>query len=76
MKKPSTIKELALSALIYNSVSILGPLLIFVIGITLDKIFETKPKILLVCVLFAFISTNILIFKKVKKLTKKFDEDK
>jgi len=77
MKKPSTIKELALSALIYNSVSILGPLLIFVvIGITLDKIFETKPKILLVCVLLAFVSTNILIFKKVKKLTKKFNEDK
>ena len=77
MKKPKTVKELALAMLVYNSASILGPLLIFVIiGIILDKIFETKPIILLVCVLLAFISTNILIFKKVKKLTKKFDEDK
>jgi len=76
MKKPDTVKELALGMLIYNSTSIIGPLSIFVIiGIILDKIFKTKPIILLVCVLLAFISTNILIFKKVKKLTKKFDED-
>ncbi len=75
MKKLATVKELVLSTLVYNSTSILGPLLIFVvIGITLDKIFETKPKILLVCVLLAFVFTNILIFKKVKKLIKKFDE--
>lgn len=75
MKKPSTVKELIVSTLIYNSTQIFGPLLIFVIiGIALDKIFETRPKILLICVLLAFIFTNILVFKKVKKLIKKFDE--
>lgn len=73
-KVPTTVKELALGMLYHTSASIFGPLLIFIpIGFFLDKYFQTKPWILLGSVLIAFILTNVLIFKKIRKLMKKFD---
>ena len=74
MEKPTTVKQLALGVLFYNGVSIIGPLLFFVvIGIMMDNFFQTKPIILIVCILLAFITTNILMFKKIRKLMKNFD---
>lgn len=53
----------------YSIGSILGPLLVFGgIGIILDRYFKTSPWALLICVFISFIVTNILLFKKVKKL--------
>lgn len=63
------VKDLALGVAMYSGYSILGPLLIFaLVGYVLDRLFETKPAILLICILLAFITTNYLIYKKVKKM--------
>lgn len=60
---------------IYTSASILGPLLIFGgLGIFLDKTFNTKPVILIVSIIVAFIFTNIFLYKKVKFLINKINQ--
>lgn len=59
----------------YSSFSILGPLLIIGgLGLYLDKIFNTKPWLLIISVFIAFIITNILLFKKVMALNKMIKE--
>lgn len=74
LQKPNNLKDLALGMITYNASSILGPLIIFLIlGFTLDKLLNTKPIMLICSVILAFITTNILIIKKTKKLIKEFN---
>lgn len=73
LKKPTSMKELALGMITYNAFSILGPLITFLIlGFILDYIFKTKPIMLICGVVIAFIITNILTFRKIKRLIKDF----
>lgn len=68
------IKEIAVASAMYSLGSILGPLLVIGgLGLILDKIFQTHPWFLLGGVLVAFIVTNILLFKKIKKINKMMD---
>lgn len=68
----SETKKLAWAIAGYSSASILGPMLLFgAVGIFLDKHFDSKPKILLVCMGIAFIFSNILLFRKRNYLMKK-----
>lgn len=74
LKKPSSMKELALGMITYNASSILGPLIVFlIIGFILDKIFDTKPIFMIGSVVVAFIVTNILMFGRIKKLIREFN---
>lgn len=64
-------KELAIGMFYYTSGSIIGPLLLFgVLGYLADKLFNTRPIFLAVGVFIAFVTTNILLFKKIKRLNK------
>lgn len=64
-----SVKELAVSMFYYASGSILGPLLIFGgLGYLADRLRGSGPMFLLIGVFFAFVITNILLFKKVKKI--------
>lgn len=73
-KAPTTVRQLAISMFSYSSASIFGPLLFFgSIGFFLDKYFDKKPLFIIISIFIAFISTNILIYKKIKKLIKKFE---
>lgn len=68
------IKEIAVASAMYSLGSILGPLLVIGgIGLILDKIFQTHPWFLLGGVLVAFVVTNVLLFKKIKKINKMMD---
>lgn len=67
-------KGLLLSATITGY--ILGPLVLFgLLGFFLDRHFETKPWILLASLAIAFVSTNILIYKRSSQIAKKFVEE-
>jgi len=71
-KKQNNIKQIAMLAGFYTSGSILGPLILCgTIGYFLDKVFETKPLIILISIFIAFIITNILLYKKVNWILKK-----
>lgn len=77
MTNKNSLKSLALSLVGYISVCIIGPLLILGgIGWYLDKRFDSGPKILLLAVLIAFIITNILLFRQLKRINKLIDENK
>jgi len=68
--EPKSVKSLAKNVLYYNSVSILGPLILFIgLGILLDNYLDTKPYLTMVGLIIAFIASNALIFSKVRKLT-------
>lgn len=70
-------KQLALSFVAYSSASIFGPLLVIGgIGWLLDKWLGTAPIILIISVFLAFITTNILLFKKIKMINKLIDRYK
>ncbi|MFC1644735.1 AtpZ/AtpI family protein [Patescibacteria group bacterium] len=59
----------------YTSASILGPILVFgSIGWMLDRRFETKPLWLLIFIGIAFIVTNVMLFKQVRKMTGMIDD--
>lgn len=74
VSNPPNLKELALSTFYYISGSIFGPLLIFMgLGYFLDKILKTKPVLLIFGFFIAFVTSNVLMFKKVVKLNKKID---
>jgi len=74
--KVKSVKELATGVLYYNASSILGPLILFVgLGLILDNALNTKPYLTLSGLVIAFITTNLLIFKKVKQLMKKFKKE-
>lgn len=69
-----SIREIIIASSLYSIGSILGPLLIFGgFGLILDRIFETKPVALLISILVAFIITNVLLFKKIKKINGMMD---
>ncbi len=64
------LRQIIFSSAAYSLSSILGPLLILgVPAYFLDTFLGTKPVIMLVAVFIAFIMTNILLFKKVKKIS-------
>ncbi|MFP4514774.1 MAG: AtpZ/AtpI family protein [Parcubacteria group bacterium] len=70
-------KQLALSFVAYSTASIFGPLLLIGgLGYFLDQYFNTMPIITIVAVFIAFIVTNILLFKKMKKVNKLIDQFK
>ncbi len=73
--KAKSVKELAKGVLYYNASSVLGPLILFVgLGLILDNTLDTKPYLTLSGLVIAFIITNLLIFKKVRQLMKKFKQ--
>ncbi len=73
----SDAKKLALSFVAYSSASIFGPLIVISgIGWFLDRLFKTSPVILIVSVFIAFIVTNVLLFKKLKKVNQLIDQYK
>lgn len=75
LKNPESIREIAFGMFTYTSGSILAPLIIFLpAGYFLDKYFQTKPLLLIVGILLAFVVTNVLIFKKIFRLMKKLDK--
>ena len=75
--KKQTVKGIAWAMGLYTSSSIIGPLVVFgVPGHLLDRYFGTGPAILLVSVILAFVATNFLLYRKVKILTRSFDEVK
>lgn len=75
LKKPSSVKDLALGMMSYTGASTFGPIVFLgLLGFFLDKYFDTKPFILLASICIAFAITNILIYKKISVLVKKFDE--
>jgi len=67
--KYSNVRQLAISMMAYGSASIFGPL-VFIggLGYFLDQKLGTKPIILIISIFIAFITTNILLFKKIKVL--------
>lgn len=67
----SSTKELVFSTFYYVGGSILGPLIFFLgLGYFLDKIFQTKPILLVVGFFIAFVTSNVLLFQKVQKINK------
>lgn len=68
MFKSGDKKELARAMALYISYSVIGPLLIFgAIGYVIDKLFETRF-FLLFSIFIAYIVSNVLMFKKLKKI--------
>jgi len=64
-----SLRQIIVSSAAYSLSSIIGPLLLFgVPAYFLDKFLGTKPVILLAAVFIAFITSNILLFKKVVKI--------
>lgn len=75
--EPKNVRELALSTLYYISGSIFGPLVFFLgLGYFLDKTFQTKPTMLVIGFFLAFVTSNILLFKKLTKINKLMDSHK
>lgn len=78
--KPSAVKDIATGILYYNAASILGPILFFVGGgLLLDKYFNTKPYLTIGGLVLSFIVSNVLILKKIRKLTgelKQYNKEK
>ncbi|MCF7820134.1 MAG: AtpZ/AtpI family protein [Candidatus Pacebacteria bacterium] len=74
MTKEYNFKTLALSLAGYISASIAGPLVVIGgIGWYLDRLFNSSPKILILSVFVAFIVTNILLFRQLKRINKTID---
>ena len=73
--KPTAIKDIATGMLYYNAASILGPILVFVGGgLLLDNYFNTKPYLTIGGLIIAFVFSNILILKRIRKLTSELKE--
>jgi len=67
-------REIIIASSLYSIGSILGPLLVFGgFGLILDRVFDTKPVALLINIFVAFIITNVLLFKKIKKINGMMD---
>lgn len=74
LTKDLNVKKLAYGMMAYTAGSILGPLVLFGGGgYIIDIYLETRPFGLIGGVLMAFVLTNILILKKVNKLSKKLN---
>src|SRR6056297_2662396 len=71
-----TTKDLMWGMAMYTGSSILGPLVILgALGYGLDWYFSTKPLFLISGVLLAFITTKVLVFKKLKKLNQEMEKE-
>jgi len=69
-------KEIARAMFLYISYSILGPLLVIGgIGYIIDRILKTKF-FLFFFIFIAYIVSNVLMFRKLKKLNKELDKIK
>lgn len=69
-----SVREIAVASAMYSLGSIFAPLLFFLgLGLLLDKIFKTHPLFLISGVFVAFIVTNVLLFKKIKKINQMMD---
>ena len=74
-KSSNSLTHLVWYVAAYSSASILGPLLVFgAVGFFLDWYFDTKPIILILSILVAFITTNFLLYKKIRSLNKEFEK--
>lgn len=63
------LRQIAVSAAAYSLSSILGPLLVLgVPAYFIDTWLGTRPVIMLVAVFIAFITTNILLYKKISQI--------
>lgn len=70
-----TVREIIIASAMYSIGSIFGPLLfIGGAGLLLDRFLGTSPWILLSSVFVSFIATNVLLFKKIKKLNSMMDD--
>lgn len=77
-------RQFYISSAAYSLSSIIGPLLMFgVPAYFLDQYLGTNPLLLLVAVGISFVVTNVLLFRKVKKINQmissyipKDDDDK
>ncbi|MFA4834314.1 MAG: AtpZ/AtpI family protein [Patescibacteria group bacterium] len=77
LDKYKNVRQLSWALAFYSSTSIFGPILIIGgAGWWLDRVFNTRPWLLIVGVFIAFIVTNILLFKKVVALTKWIDRQR
>lgn len=69
------VQSLAKGIFYYNSISILGPLLVFIgTGLLLDKLLDTKPYLTVTGLIIAFLTSNLLILRRVKRLTQEAKE--
>jgi F0F1-type ATP synthase assembly protein I len=76
LKKYFNNKEISRSLFLYISYSILGPLLVVgSIGYFIDRIFQTRF-FLLGSVFVAYLVSNYLMYKKLKKVSKDIDSIK
>ena len=70
-----TIREIAISSAMYSIGAIFAPLIIIGgTGYLLDKWFDTYPFIFLISALIAFVITNIMLFKRIKKINKTIEK--
>lgn len=66
---PKGFRSLALATFYYTSGAIFGPLLVFGgAGYYLDQVSGTSPRYMLIGLLVAFFSTNVLLFKRITKM--------
>jgi len=62
-------------ALMFNATAIFGPILLLGgLGYFLDKYFGTEKKFIFLGIGVAFILTNVLMFRKIKRFIKVSDE--
>jgi len=70
-------KNLGIAMAAYSSASIFGPLIIIGgLGLYLDKKLDTYPWLLAISIFVAFMTTNVLLFKKTIALTKMIQSQK
>jgi len=75
--KIDSTKNLGIAMAVYSSTSIFGPLIIIGgLGLYLDKKLDTYPWLLVISIFIAFITTNVLLFKKTTALTKMIQSQK
>lgn len=69
-KKEESIKQLAMGMAAYTSASILGPLIVFGgVGMILDNLLGKQSLYLIIGIAIAFFITNIMLFRKMRKLS-------
>jgi len=69
-----SVREIVVASAMYSLGSIFGPLLLFLgAGLLIDKIFKTYPLFMISGVFVAFIVTNVLLLKKIKKINQMMD---
>jgi F0F1-type ATP synthase assembly protein I len=74
--KDREIKRIFTKVITYSSAYILIPLVVLgMVGYIIDKKLDTAPKFLLIGVGFAFVFSNILLFKKRSFLSKKIKSE-